>query len=55
MINQIFNQWTTPSKDVQLLSSFLFHMFISTHHYETMIYVGRYVVGGKWVGGWVGK
>jgi hypothetical protein len=50
MINQIFNPWTTPSKGVQFLLSFLFHMFISTHHYEIMKYIGRYVVGGRWVG-----
>jgi len=51
MINQILNQWTTPSKGVQLLSIFLFHMFILTHHYKTMWYeVGRLQETGGWVG-----
>jgi hypothetical protein len=37
MKNQLFNQWITPSKGVQLLSSFLCHMFISTHHYKSHV------------------
>jgi hypothetical protein len=41
MINQVFNQWITPSKGVQLLSIVLFHMFILTLHYKTMKYEGR--------------
>jgi hypothetical protein len=51
MLNQVFNQWTTPSKGVQLLSKKLFDMFISTHHYKTMRYIVRWVHG--WVGGYV--
>jgi len=41
MINQILNQWTTQSKGVQLLSNFLFHMFILTLHYKIMKYESR--------------
>ncbi len=54
MKNQVFNQWTTPSKGVQLLSIFLFHMFILTFHYKIMrMKVGRLQEIGGWVGVYV--
>jgi hypothetical protein len=51
MINQVLNQWTTPSKGVQLLLIFLFHMCSLTLHYKIMRYEGRYVIGDRLVGG----
>jgi hypothetical protein len=41
MMNQVFNQQTTPSKGVKFLLIFLFHMFILTLHYKIMKYEGK--------------
>jgi len=40
MINQVPNHWTTPSKVVQFLLIFLFHMFVFALHYKIMRYEG---------------
>jgi hypothetical protein len=45
LTSPMINQWTAPLKDIQLLSFKKFHMFISTHHYKTMRYIGRWVGG----------
>jgi hypothetical protein len=55
MINQVLNQWTTPSKGVQLLFIFKISNVILTLHYKIMRYEGKYVVGDRWVGEWVGR
>jgi len=43
MINQVLNQWTAPLKGDRILSKFQFNMFILTHHYKTMRYIGEWV------------
>jgi hypothetical protein len=55
MINQVLNQWTTPSKGVQLLFILKISNVILTLHYKIMRYEGKYVVGDRWVGEWVGR
>jgi hypothetical protein len=55
MINQVLNQWTTPSKGVQFLLIFKISNVIFTLHYKIMRYEGKYVIGDRWVGGWVGR